>query len=75
MVIGPMGTGRVGQKRISREERKQNKGDKKITDSEGDKHSEKDPSEGIRNIGGIGNGSEVKTRTGLDSTPLLRPSP
>jgi len=26
---------RVGQKRINRDERKQNKGDKKITDSEG----------------------------------------
>jgi len=62
-----MGTERVGQKRISRDERKQNKGDKKITDSEGDKKSEKDRSKGIRNIGGIGNGSEVKTGTGLNT--------
>jgi len=30
-----MRTGRVGQKRISRDEQKQNKGDKKITGSEG----------------------------------------
>jgi len=30
-----MGTERVGQKRIKRDERKQNKGDKKITGSEG----------------------------------------
>jgi len=35
MIIGRMGTERVGQKRISRDERKQNKGDKKITGSGG----------------------------------------
>ena len=32
-----------------------------------DKKSEKDRGKGIRNIGGIGNGSEVKTGTGLNT--------
>jgi len=35
MIISRMETERVGQKRMSREDRKQNKGDKKITGSEG----------------------------------------
>ena len=35
MIISPMETERVGQKRVNRDERKQNKGDKKITGSEG----------------------------------------
>ena len=35
MIISRMETERVGQKRISRDERKQNQGDKKITGSEG----------------------------------------
>ena len=34
MIISRMETERVGQKRISRDERKRNKGDKKITGSE-----------------------------------------
>ena len=61
------GNRRVGQKRINREEQEQNKGDKKITGSEGDKKSEKDQGKGIRNIRGIRNGSEVKTGTGLNT--------
>ena len=36
-------------------------------DRKEDKKLEKDRSEGIRNIGGIGNGSEVKTGTGLNT--------
>jgi len=35
MIISRMETERVGQKRVNREERKQNEGDKKITGSEG----------------------------------------
>ena len=73
-ITNKKGSGRKG----SRDERKQNRGDKKITGSEGDKKSEKDRSEEIRNIGGFGGlgvGSEVKDGTGLNSTPLLQLNP